>query len=73
MHLIEKAFVHHKTLEVLNLSQNDLKDYDSIVTILENNRHIQRINVRGSVMTVDSLGYIWLGLRENISVVEIEH
>ena len=24
-------------------------------------------------MTVDNLGYIWLGLRENISVVEMEH
>jgi len=64
--------MHHKSLEILNLSGNNLPEFDSIVTILENNKHMLKINVRGSPMSVDSLGYIWLGLRENISVMDIE-
>ena len=55
------------------MSGNSLPDYDSIVTILENNKHIQLLNVRGSDMSVDNLGYLWLGLRENISIVELEY
>lgn len=60
---IEKSLLHHKSLEILNLSENNLPNFDSIVTILENNKHILKINVRGSPMSVDNLGYIWLGLR----------
>ena len=72
MSLIGQSFMHHKSLEILNLSGNNLPEFDSIVTILENNKHMLKINVRGSPMSVDSLGYIWLGLRENISVMDIE-
>lgn len=31
------------------------------------------INVRGSPMSADSLGYVWLGLRENTSVMALEY
>ena len=63
LELIEKSFMHHKSLEVLNLSSNNLPNYDAIVSILENNKHIQHMNVRGTPMSVDNLGYVWLGLR----------
>ena len=72
LELIEKSFMNHKSIEILNLSGNNLPNYDSIVAILENNKHIQWINVRGTPMSVDNLGYIWLGLRQNISLVELE-
>ena len=64
--------MHHKSLEILDLRDNDLQNYDSILSILQNNKHIQHINLRGSVMTPDSLGFLWLGLRENISLMELE-
>lgn len=71
LELIEKSFLSHKTLETLNLRDNQLPNFDGIVSILNNNKHIKKINIRGTKMTADSLGYIWLGLRENISVIEI--
>ena len=73
MDLIENTVVHHKSLEILNLAKNNIENYDAIVSILRTNRCIQKINVRGSLMTADHIGYIWLGLRENINILEIEH
>ena len=61
--LIERSLMHHKSLEILDLSGNNLPDYDSIVSIMENNKKVQNINVRGTPMSVDNLGFIWLGLR----------
>ena len=45
--LIEKSFMRHKSLEMLNVSGNKLPNYNNIVTILLNNKHIQSMNVRG--------------------------
>ena len=73
LQLIETAFMHHKTLERLDLRDNNLPHYDWLVAILASNRKIKSINVRGSEMSVDNHGYLWLGLRENISTVEVEY
>ena len=54
------------------MSGNNLPNYDAFVSILENNKHIKHMNVRGTPMTVDNLGYVWLGLRQNISLIELE-
>ena len=71
LELIDKSFLHHKSLEVLNLSANNLPNYDAVVSILENNKNIKHLNVRGTPMSVDNLGYVWLGLRQNISLIEL--
>ena len=71
MELIENSFMHHKSLEVLDLSDNELPKYDNIVNLLEKNKHLRTINIKGSEMSLDSLGFIWLGLRENISVMNL--
>ena len=73
MGLIEKSFLHHKSLEVLNLGGNNIQDYANIVNIIEHNKHIKFINMRGSPMTVDNMGFIWLGLRQNISIEKLEY
>ena len=69
LQLIETVFMHHKSLEVLNLKDNNLPNYDWLVAILAANRKIKSINIRGSKMSPDNLGYLWIGLRENISAV----
>ena len=70
---IEKSFMHHKSLEILNVSGNDLPDFDSIIEIMRHNRSVRHINIRGSKFSVEDLTPIWLGLRDNISVCELEY
>ena len=52
---------------------NNLPNYNAIVQILENNECIQTINMRGSEMNPDNLGYIWLGIRQNTSIIGLEY
>ena len=70
---IQTAFAKHKSLEILDLAGCNLPDYDSIVEILQKNKSIKEINLRGSSMTPDDLAYIWLGLRENLRVTNIDY
>ena len=64
------TFKHHDSLEILDLSNNNLRDYFDIIHIMENNRRISVLNVRGSKMTPDNIGYMWLGLRQNTSITD---
>ena len=73
MDFIEKSFAHHKTLQILNVSGNNLPDFDSIVEVMRQNRSLRLINIRGSKFSVEDLTPIWLGLRDNISVCELEY
>ena len=63
LEVLETSFGTHRSILKLNLSANNLPNYDSMVQIMQSNDRIQTINVRGSTMNVDSLGYFWLGLR----------
>ena len=73
MQWVEKAFKRHPTLEILDLSNNDLKDYCHVAKILEKNRCIKKVNVRGNDMNGDQFATIYFALSENFSVIEIKH
>ena len=73
MDFIQKSFMHHKKLQILNVSGNNLPDFDSIVEVMRHNRSLRLINIRGSKFSVEDLTPIWLGLRDNISVCELEY
>ena len=40
---------------------------------MRQNKSIKHINIGGSKFSVDNLAFIWLGLRDNISVIEFEY
>ena len=40
---------------------------------MENNNRVSKLNVRGSHMNPDKLGYIWLGLLQNTSITDFEY
>ena len=48
---IEKSFKQHLSLELLDLRNNKLPNFDSVVKILQNNKHISKINLKGTEMT----------------------
>ena len=73
LELIQASFMQHKSLEVLDIRDNQLPHFQHIVSMLKTNKKIKRLNLRGSTMTVERLEVIWLGVRDNISLVEIEH
>ena len=51
MELIENSFIHHKSLEVLDLSNNSLPSYVNIVNLLEKNKHLKTINIKVSELS----------------------
>ena len=70
---IGSSFINHESLEKLDLSNNNLANFDSIIKLLHGNKKIKAINIRGSSMDVNQLQLIWLGLRQNTSLVQLEY
>ena len=71
--LMQTSFMRHKSLEVLDIRDNQLPHFQHIVSMLKTNKKIRSLNLRGSTMTVERLEVVWLGMRDNISLVEIHH
>ena len=50
---IGSSFINHESLEKLDLSNNNLANFDSIIKLLHGNKKIKAINIRGSSMDVN--------------------
>ena len=60
---IGSSFVSHKSLKKLDLSNNKMRNFNCVLRILNGNKTLKSINIRGSNMSIEQLGFVWLGIR----------